>query len=318
MVAVISVFFINQISFRTNIETYIPKGTPVYNTLQQIQKGFHSLAAIDVLIESSAEPDSFTRGMVRREFISIVSGLSERIKNYRGVVSVESVKDQLDFENQIMMPGFRATVFPRINNPYVSQDQLHYRIAVRLSDPVYMNTVKELLASDFQSHQPRYQYSIYSDYLYFQFISTGISVSLLRSLLVSAIFIVLVILVPTMSIKKTIISILVNAVPLGFMVFILVIFGVDMNITTSISLVLCLGLIVDDTIQILYRRVRLREPMGELGFGVLTTSVLVTGGFLTFLISNSYPNQIFGLICATVFIIAAISDMTVMPWLLRD
>jgi uncharacterized protein len=318
LIAILSVFFVNRISFSTNIETYIPLRTPVYKSNQELRNGFHSLASLDVLIESSTEPESLSRGRVRRELVNIVSELAPLIDNYPGVVSIESVKDQLEFESRYALPGIRTAIFPRANNPYVSMDQFHYRINIRLSDPEHIPRVKEFLENDFQSYRPRYDYTIYSDYLYFQFISTGITSSLLRSLLVSALFIVCIIFLLTLSLGKTLISIVVNTIPLGFMIFILVIFGVDMNITTSLSLVICLGLIVDDTIQILYRRVRLREPLGELGFGVLTTSILVTSGFLTFLISSSRPNQIFGIICAVVFIIAAISDMTVMPWLLRD
>jgi uncharacterized protein len=317
-IAFTSVFFINRVSFRTNIETYIPRGTPVYESLKELKQSFHSLAALDVLVESSTQPDSTNRGSTRRELVRIVSQLTDRISEYPGVVSAESIKDQLDFENRFFIPGFRATLFPRSNNPYVSQDQLHYRINIRLSDPDDIPRIKTMLADDFEPFRPGFNYSIYSDYLYFQFISAGITNSLLRSLLVSALFIILIISFLTMSLTKTLLSVIVNCVPLAFMVLILVAFGVDMNITTSISLVICLGLIVDDTIQILYRRVRLREPLGELGFGILTTSMLVTGGFLTFLISNSRPSQIFGLICATVFIIAAVSDMTLLPWLLRD
>jgi uncharacterized protein len=315
-IAVLSVFFVNRVSFSANIETYIPLRTPVYKSIQELRNGFHSLAALDVLVESSKEPDSLSRGRVRRELVSIVTELATRIDDYPGVVSIESVKDQLEFETRYALP--RIAIFPRSNNPYVSQDQLHYRINIRLSNPENIPLVKELLEKDFQSYRPGYDYTIYSDYLYFQFISTGITVSLLRSLMVSAMFIVFIILLLTFSLKKTLFTILVNTIPLGFIVFILVIFRVDMNITTSISLVICLGLIVDDTIQILYRRVRLKEPLAELGFGILTTSILVTGGFLTFLLSNSRPNQIFGLICATVFTIAVISDLTILPWFLRD
>jgi predicted RND superfamily exporter protein len=99
---------------------------------------------------------------------------------------------------------------------------------------------------------------------------------------------------------------------------IFVIFNIDMNITTSITLVICLGLIVDDTIHILYRRVRLGESLEELGFGILTTSLILTGGFFSFILSTSRPNQVFGLLCAMVFLIAVISDMTIMSWLLSD
>jgi len=91
-----------------------------------------------------------------------------------------------------------------------------------------------------------------------------------------------------------------------------------MNIITSITLVICLGLIVDDTIQILYRRIRLAEPIDELGFGVLTTSMIMTGGFFSFVLSQSQPIQVFGLLCAIVFLLAAISDMTIIPWMLKE
>ena len=90
-----------------------------------------------------------------------------------------------------------------------------------------------------------------------------------------------------------------------------------MNITTSLTLVICLGLIVDDTIHILYRRIHLAEPLDELGFGMLTTSLILTGGFLSFVLSQSHPNQIFGLLCAVVFLTAVVSDITIMTWLCK-
>ena len=317
-IAILSVFYVNRVSFSANMETYIPLRTPVHKSIQELRSGFHSLASLDVMVESSTKPDSLSRGAVRRELVNAITELATLIEDYPGVVSVESVKDQIEYENRFALPGLRVAIFPRASNPYVSPDQLHYRINIRLSDPDAIPQVRELLDQDFQSFRPQFNYSIYSDHLYFQFISTGISISLLRSLMVSAIFIVFVILLLTLSLKKTLLTIMVNTIPLAFMVFILVIFGVDMNITSSMSLVICLGLVVDDTIQILYRRVRLKETMGELGFGILTTTLLVATGFLTFLMSSSRPNQIFGLICATVFTIAVISDLTVMPWFLRD
>jgi predicted RND superfamily exporter protein len=133
--------------------------------------------------------------------------------------------------------------------------------------------------------------------------------------LLSTILIILILLLLTRSLAYTLISILANLPPLGFLIIIFVIGDIDLNMTTSISLVVCLGLIVDDTIHILYRRVRLASPFGELGFGILTTSLILTGGFLSFLLSQSIPNQIFGVLCAVVFFFAAISDLAVFSWL---
>jgi len=163
--------------------------------------------------------------------------------------------------------------------------------------------------------EPQYRYTMYSDFLFFDFINTSLTASLLRSLLFSTLVIVVILLLLSRSLVLTLISILANLPPPGLLVIILVAGGVDLNMTTSISLVVCLGLVVDDTIHILYRRIRLGNPVGELGFGILTTSLILAGGFLTFLLSQSTPNQIFGVLCAVVFFFAAISDLAIMRWL---
>jgi uncharacterized protein len=318
-VTAISVFYINDITFRTNIENFIPINSRIHKGVEILNNQFHSIASLDIMAERDLDrADSIPAGNIRKDLLDVVAGITEELMAIPGVVAVESVHDQLEFENRFFMPGLRGAIYPRSNNPFVSQDQLKYRIHVKLADPDQIQAVKKHLSTITASYASHYTFSIYSDYLYFEFISTGITRSLLRSLLVSALLIIMIILLMTMSIQKTLISILVNSIPLGFMVLILVLFKVEMNITTSLSLVLCLGLIVDDTIQILYRRARLAEPMGELGFGILTTSIVVTGGFLSFLLSSSLPTRVFGLICAAVFIIAAISDMTVMPWMFKD
>lgn len=318
LIVFISVFFISAITFNINIETYIPRNSKVYNSSQEIKKAFHSLTEIDLLIEPSKAPtDSSNIGDLRRELVSVVVNLTNDISKYPEVSSVQSIKHQTDFENNFLIPGFRMTLFPRSRNPFVSRDQMNYRINIKLAHPEDIWVVKDRLANDFSKFEPRFKYSQYSDFLFFHYISTSVTNSLLKSLLFSALLITLIILLLTFSLKITFISVIANAIPLGFLVMIFVVFGIDMNITTSISLIICLGLIVDDTIHILYRRVRLAEPLKELGFGILTTSIIITGGFLSFIVSQSHPNQVFGIICAIVFIIAAISDMTVLQWLLK-
>jgi predicted RND superfamily exporter protein len=107
-------------------------------------------------------------------------------------------------------------------------------------------------------------------------------------------------------------------VPLGFLVLIFVLFGVDLNITTSVTLVVCLGLIVDDTIHILYRRIRLQKPLNELAIGMLKTSFILTVGFSFFLMSQSLQIQLFGVLNAIVFLIAIVSDLSIMSWLIKE
>lgn len=316
-ITAVSVFFISEISFKTNLETYIPRKTDLFKNTLEINQAFHSLAEIDLLIEPDDTITTGRKGNIRRELIDLVDEFSGEIAAYPETGNVESIVNQMDFENLFSFPGFRTVIFPRSNNPYVSKDQQKYRINIKLRNSDDIWPVKQRIEKSFEKYKPRFRYSEYSDFLFFQYISSSITNSLLRSLLVSAVMITGILFLMSMNLKITLVSIIANLVPMGFLVMVFALFGIDMNITTSITLVICLGMIVDDTIHILYRKVRLKEPLNELSFGILVTSLILFLGFLTFVLSQSRPNQIFGLLCALVFLLAAISDLTVMSWLLK-
>jgi hypothetical protein len=318
LVSVVSLFFVSEITFRTNLETYIPRGTDAYSNTRLMQEAFHSLAEIDILIEPVSNAGSDSTKNLKGNLISAVADLSEKIALYPETASVQSIKDQIEYEQRKVIFGIPTVRFSRHGNPFVSEDREKYRINVKLMNQEDISAVTAKLADDFKKYEPGFRYSIYSDFLFFEYISSSVTGSLLRSLLFSALLIFLTFFTLTVKIPAISASILANLVPLGFLVLIFAVFKIDMNITTSITLVICLGLIVDNAIQILYRRVRLAEPLEEISFGALTTSLILTGGFLSFVLSHSRPNQVFGLLCAIVFLIAVISDMTIMPWILKE
>lgn len=317
LVAGVSFFLVPFINFRTNLETYIPRKTSAYVNTRLMQEAFHSLAEIDILVEPGANISTDSTTSLRSRIVPAVADFSETIALYPGVESVQSVKDQMEFEQHNVVFGIPTVRFSRSGNPYVSEDREKYRINVKLKGQEDIGTVIERIDDDFMRYEPELRYGIYSDFLMFEYISSSVTRSLLRSLLFSAVLIFLTFFTLTTDIRAVLASILANLAPLGFLVLIFVVFKIDMNITTSITLVICLGLIVDDTIQIIYRRVRLGEQMDELGFGVLTTTLIMAAGFLSFLLSRSNPIQIFGLLCAVVFLLAAVSDMTIIPWMLE-
>ncbi len=318
-VVLISPFLVSKVSFRTNLESFIPLGTPVYLSNEEIRDAFFSMTEIDLLIEMNSELTSdLTNREQRKLLLESVSGLSLEIASWPEVALVQSIQDQIDFEDRFSMPGIRLRFFPLSRNPYVSRDQLHYRINIKLKDSEDIWTIKNRLAQSFSGYEPMLRHSIYSDFLFFYFISSRITSSLIKSLIFSVVLIVIILLFLTQSIRITAVSILANSVPLGFLILIFVLFGIDMNITTSVTLVVCLGLIVDDTIHILYRRVRLQKPLNELAIGMLKTSFILTVGFCLFLLSQSLQIQLFGILNAVVFLIAIVSDLAIMSWLIKE
>jgi hypothetical protein len=318
-VLLISVFLISKITFRTNLETFIPRGTAIYQNNKEIRNSFFSMAEMDLLIEMNHElAGDMTNSEKRFLLLESVKAISLEIASWPEVFQVQSIRDQIEFEDRFSMPGIRLLFFPLSGNPYVAKDQLHYRVNIKLIDAEDVLKIKTRIDQSFSRYEPKLRHSIYSDFLFFHFISSRITSALLKSLLFSVVLIVIILFLLTRNIRITAVSILANSVPLGFLVLIFVLFGVDLNITTSVTLVVCLGLIVDDTIHILYRRIRLQKPLNELAIGMLKTSFILTVGFSFFLMSQSLQIQLFGVLNAIVFLIAIVSDLSIMSWLIKE
>ena len=73
LISVVSLFFISGITFRTNLETYIPRDTDAYSNSRLMRNAFHSLAEIDVLIEAGGNVHSDSLKNLRGRLISAVT-----------------------------------------------------------------------------------------------------------------------------------------------------------------------------------------------------------------------------------------------------
>ena len=140
--------------------------------------------------------------------------------------------------------------------------------------------------------------------------------SLFLSLLFSFVFIFLCFFLLTKSLIITLVSIIANVIPLSFIAIIFYFGQLDLNILTAITTVVCLGVIVDDTMHLIYRKQILKRDDDELGEGILTTSIILIIGFLTFLLSSFEPCQTFGYVSALIFLTTMIADLTILPFLL--
>jgi predicted RND superfamily exporter protein len=81
--------------------------------------------------------------------------------------------------------------------------------------------------------------------------------------------------------------------------------------------VVSIGLIVDDTIHVFYRKTVLSHvKQQELSLGIVVTTIILFVSFISFTLSDFTPTQTFGLIASIVFVVALISDLAMLPYLL--
>ena len=309
--ALFSLPLISQLSFNTDFDSFIPKNTAVYNNRRELSKGFDSQLAMSILIEKDSMSSFKKNKDIEKDVLSIINDFDTIVD----IGSIKSIKDQITFKEKF--GPFKSLIhLPTKNNPYRSKDKQTYRVEVRLKDINNLNDVNDQIESILSKYSKNYHFTIFSKALLIDEINQGVSKSLFLSLFYSFIFIFLCFLVLTKSLIITIISLVANLIPLSFIVIIFYFGNLDLNILTAITTVVCLGVIVDDTIHVIYRKQILKIEDNELGEGIMTTSIILIVGFLTFLLSSFEPSQVFGYVSALVFLITMVADLTILPFLL--
>lgn len=298
-----------QLNFKTDFNAFIPKYSKTLDNRNELVKDFDSQLTLSILLEKKDEKTS------NKKTELLVHSIISELETIESVSNIKSIKDQSDFKKQFgALSSF--VKFPNKNNPYRNASRSAYMVELRYKNMDYLEQSTLEIENILSTHSTDFTPTIFSKALLVNEVNKNISQSLFKSLGFSFGLIFLSILVLTRNLKATIISLFVNLVPLSFISLIFYLGDLDLDILTAITSVICLGVIVDDTIHIIYQKTVLKQDKQELGFGILSTSIVLIVGFLAFTISRFVPSQIFGIVSALIFFFTVIADLTLLPFLL--
>jgi uncharacterized protein len=305
-ILVLSVFFVHKLNFQTDYESFFPVNTELRENHIELRNNFQSIIGLDIIIEKKENTHPETG------INQLTLNLVREIRGIEGVKRVNSYKDQLDFRQEYLK-GLPIGKFDKTDNVYMLQNKS--RIHVSVDNPEDISKIKAELERRTHVYDKNFEISYFSPALLFDFINASVAESLLESLLFSGLLIFLMFFLLARNLRFALASILANLVPIGALVLMFVFFKININIGTAITAVICLGFIVDDTIHILYRKLKLKEELNELTGSLFLTSFILAGSFLVFAISDFQPTRIFGQLSAAVFSIAFASDILIINWL---
>lgn len=128
------------------------------------------------------------------------------------------------------------------------------------------------------------------------------------------------------SLKLGLLAMVPNILPILLNFAIMGFFGIPLNTATAIIAAVAIGIAVDDTIHFIceYQNQRTRLPAPEAvqqavihkGAPIITTSLIMTGGFGILLFASFVPTIQFGFLSALIMLSAVVSDLFVLPGLL--
>lgn len=144
--------------------------------------------------------------------------------------------------------------------------------------------------------------------------------TLLRSLLLTAFVLQILLMLGLRSVRLGLIALLPSLLPVTLNFALMKLLGIPLDVGTSMTAAIALGIAVDDTLHFLLARAEtqdLLETARSTGRALFSSSVIIGMGFLVLTPSDFSPTRHFGLLAAAAMLSALVGNLVVLPRLLR-
>lgn len=335
--------------FRLGIDSdfisYLPRDSMAARATAVMQQKLAGTSAIEVVLEGA--PYSFEEPWALAQVDKMQRFLDERM----GVNKTFSIADFLKRMHAVRRPsgGSSATGSAAGELPtdagaiaeylfllagskeidrFLSADRSQARISARLvsmgtAGPIQL--IREI--EDFgRTLDPRLAVHTTGASKLFAATSHALVAGQLSSLLSSIVLLTLTMMVAARSLRLGLISMLPNVVPVGLTLGLMGWCGFPLDNTTIMISAVALGIAVDDTIHLLARYRRevnhpgvdaLRETIEGSGQPCVFSTVVIGSGFALLALSSFGPIRSFGLLTAFTMVIAMVTELLMLPMLLR-
>jgi len=271
------------LSIKSEPRAFFPDGAPFSSALRLFEEEFYFFSPLRVLV--SVDGDDSLRAL--RE--------SGRLR--------DMLADHRDVRQVSMQPA--------VNAPST------YVLTALLANEDALGSVRELIDAAALSDDVSTVYSSAS--LVYGDIDRQAMESLLRSLGWSVALIFGAILLVFRSLRALFSAMLANAAPLLLVCGAVWLIGNPLNLVTVFVFLVALGVIVDDSIHILFWRAT-GDPLSgsSIEFSVLLSTVILCLGLLLWQLSAFPTTREFASYCALAIVAAVISNLTILPMFLRS
>ena len=278
--------------------------------------------------------------------ISFTDELASYISKIPEIGKVVSVSDYLKAINQAMNDGDKSFYQVPLSREIISQYMLLYdsefnslinsdltklRIASQIKD------IDSRRSAEIEKELNTYIASVIPEGITAEVTGTAFLAlrtnnylvkNLLGSFLVALIIITFLIIVLFRSVKMAFISILPNIIPMMVMAAVLGFLQIPLRPATAMTFAVAFGIAVDDTLHYLiryrmelskqhYRQANDSTMLGT-GIAMMSTTAILSAGFLVLILSQFTPTVEFGMLSVITIVTALIGDLTFLPALLSQ
>jgi len=311
---VLASVFVGKLKFHSNPDMFFPLNSDIEKVHDSFKKNYYSSIDLNVYVKLKKDYKSIPGD---NSLYDYTKQLTQEFEKQTKVINVNSATQNYTFKSKIGIP---VNLFGQLKgkNLYYNSEQKIYMIQVQFNEAKSIIALENKGLAEILKNSPdniEVHYS--STVLLMEAVNESVASSLIKSLSTSGLVIFLMMFLLSKSLKTALFSLIPNIAPIAFVIMLYYVFGMHINILTAITAVICIGLLDDDTVHIIYRKIWLKEPMGELSFSILSSAILLSIGFLLFMFSSFQPIRVLGWVSAVIFVIGVICEMTIMQWILE-
>jgi len=333
LVLIISLAGISRVKVNTEQITYFRRDHPVRVAHEQAERWFSGVVPLEIIfnLDSSIyiSPNHYISQLIL--FEESLSGIPE-IKSWQSIVSILNDYGMIKGD-RISLSGQNGRAYyasDGLFSHFVSADGKSLRTTLKtswLNDKEQLALIGSLesIMEDIFSESGVAFYFTGTVPVFARF-SSRLAMSQIRSLLFTFIVIFGMFVILYRNIRLALLCLVPNIIPVAFTLGIMGFLAIPLDVATILIASVSLGIAVDDTIHFVstYREFlsgnarckAIDSTFVHIGRPLITTSLLITGGFIIMIFSSYRPIAFMGLFISLNVILALISDLIVLPSIL--
>lgn len=331
----------------------LPKEHKLYKDLKYFEKNFHGVMPLEIVIDTRKKNGISTLANIQKidRLCSELSGLPMLSKPLSFVEAIKFARQAYydgdsnsfavpnSFDIAFLLPYLKMK--PNASSPsqmsqliqsFVDSNKQVARISVGIEDigsvklPILLDSIKHIASGIFDS--TRYDINYTGTSIVFLEGSKFIIYSLRDSLILALIMIIICMIFLFRTWQTIISAIIVNLIPLAITAGVMGIFNIPLKPSTVLVFSIALGIAIDVTIRFLVNYKQdlplnnydvnktVQQTIQETGISIIYTSLILTAGFVVFLLSKFDGTKALGYLTALTLFLSMITNLTILPALL--
>jgi predicted RND superfamily exporter protein len=328
---------------RLNVENsfidYFDTDTQIYNELRFIDQEFGGSTPLDVLITLSSDTDKTDLFMSAEQVNTLhlahaVIDAFEASGNVTSLINFTTLAKQLndgkpltEYELDVIYSVVDQKTIDSLIGSYIDSESNTFRVSTRIEDTMsglnrqvlLDNINKDLAAAGFTQED----YQLTNLFVLYQDILSRLVDSQVKTIAIVYAALSLILFVIFRSFTLTLIALVPNVLTTAAILGVIGWFNIPLDLMTITIASIAMGIAIDDTIHFMDAYVKNKDdqPMqaafSHTGMAMLYTTSLIAAGFGIFVFSEFMPSVYFGILTACAMLFALLTDLTVLPALLK-